>query len=349
MVEGLPFGVSVTEAAIADTLERRRRAGGRSGRMSLEDDSFEIVSGVRDGISTGSPVAIVIKNRDHRPTLEPIHVPRPGHADLAGMLKYETDDARFAAERASARETAARCAAGATAACMLNMLDIDVFAYVVAIGRTKVSPRKLTLAQALHMRNRSQFYTVHPERDEVIAAEIGRAAQSGDTLGGIFEVKVIGAPAGLGSCMVAGDRLDARLAAAVMSIPSVKGVEIGGGFALASMRGSKTNDEILWKDGAVERPTNRAGGIEGGMTNGETVVVRAAVKPIPTLGAPLRSVDMRNKKPARAPVFRADICAAPAASVVGEAAVAFEIARAVLERFGGDTLRQIRLAMRRPH
>jgi chorismate synthase len=347
MVQGLPCGVPVPEAAIAYFLARRRRAGGRSARMTVEDDVFEILSGVRDGLSTGSPVAIIINNRDCRPALESIHVPRPGHADLAGMLKYETDDARNVAERASARETAARCAAGAVAACMLKALGIEVFGHVVAIGRTRLGPRKLTLAQALHMRSRSQFYTVHPERDSAICAEIERAARKGDTLGGVFEVKVIAAPPGLGSCMQAADRLDARLAAAMMSIPAVKGVEIGDGFALASSPGSEAHDEIIWKDGRIARPTNRAGGIEGGMTNGEMIVIRAAVKPIPTLGSPLRSIDMRSRKPARAPVFRADVCAAPAASVVGEAAAAFEIARAVIERFGGDTLRLIRSAMRR--
>jgi len=314
--------------------------------MAVEDEAFEILSGVRDGVSIGSPVAIMIRNRDYRSSLDPINVPRPGHADLAGMLKYDTEDARNIAERASARETAARCAAGAVAGCMLKALGIEVFGHVAAIGRTRLAARRLTLEQAVRMRSRSRFYTVHPERDETIAAEIERAARKGDTLGGVFEVKVIGAPAGLGGCMRAEDRLDGQIAGALMSIPAVKGVEIGGGVALAAMPGSEAHDEIFWKDGGIVRPTNRAGGIEGGMTNGEMVVVRAAVKPIPTLGAPLRSIDMRDKKAAHAPVLRADICAAPAAAVVGEAAVAFEIARAVIERFGGDTLRRIRSAMR---
>jgi len=348
LIEGVPAGVPVPEAAVADFLARRRRAGGRSTRMAVENDAFEIIAGVRDGVSTGAPIAIIVKNRDYRPTPEPLQIPRPGHADLAGMFKYDTDNARDIAERASARETAARCVAGAVAASMLKALGIEAFGHVVAIGTIRLAPRRLTLAQALHVRSRSQFYTVHPERDDAITRETERAAKKGDSLGGVFEVKIIGAPAGLGCCMRAADRLDARLAAAMMSIPAVKGVEIGDGFVLASRRGSEAHDEIILKGGVITRLTNRAGGIEGGMTNGEMIIVRAAVKPIPTLANPLRSVDMRAMKPARAPVVRADICAAPAASVVGEAAAAFEIARAVTERFGGDTLPRIRAAMQRP-
>lgn len=348
IVEGLPCGVPVPEAAIADMLARRRQAGGRSGRMSIEDDSLEIISGARGGRTTGSPVAILIHNRDCRPALEPLHVPRPGHADLAGMLKYGTDDARDVAERASARETAARCAAGALAACLLRELGIEVFGHVVSMGAVRLDPRRLTLPQALRLRGRSRFCTVWPEADARIAREISETADAGDTLGGVFEVKAVGVPPGLGGCMTASERLDARLAAAIMAIPAVKGVEIGEGFALSRIRGSEAHDEIiLSKGGRLSRPTNRAGGIEGGMTNGEMIVARAAVKPVPTLGAPLRSVDMRTMKPAPAPSERADTCAAPAASVVGEAAVAFEIARAAIERYGGDTLRLMLRAMPR--
>ncbi|RKY23504.1 MAG: chorismate synthase [Planctomycetota bacterium] len=348
IVEGLPARVPVPESAVADMLSRRRRAGGRSRRMSMEDDSFEILSGVRRGLTTGSPVAIIIRNRDNRSSLGPLHVPRPGHADLAGMLKYGTDDARDVAERASARETAARCAAGALAACLLAEMDMHVFGHVVAIGRVRQSRRRLTLEQALRLRSLSRFCTVRPEADGAVAKAIARAAARGDTLGGVFEVKAVGLPPGLGGCMTASGRLDARLAAALMAIPSVKGVEVGGGFALAALPGSRVHDEIVLSDeGGVARSTNRSGGIEGGMTNGEMLVVRAAVKPVPTLGKPLRSVDMRTMKPSRAPVERADVCAAPAASVVGEAAVAFELARAARERFGGDTLKQMQAAMRR--
>ncbi len=347
IVEGLPAGLPLPDSALADFLSRRRRAGGRSARMSAEDDSFQILSGVRDGHATGSPVAIAIRNRDYRPDLKPLHIPRPGHADLAGMLKYETDDARNTAERASARETAARCAAGALAACLLKELGIEVFGHVVAVGPVRLAPRRLTIPQALRKRGRSRFCTVRPEKDDAIAGVILRASRRGDTLGGIFEVKAIGVPAGLGSCMTAPARLDARLAAALMSIPAVKGVEIGGGFALAALPGSRAHDEIIPQGRRrFARRTNRSGGIEGGMTNGAMIAVRAAVKPVPTLGSPLRSVDVRTMKPALAPMERADVCAAPAASVVGEAAVAFEIARAACERFAADTLRHMLAAIR---
>lgn len=324
IVVGLPAGLELSQDAIAADLHRRRQGYGRSPRQKLEQDEVEVLAGLRHGRTLGTPLALVIPNRDHGSWewgmsswppegdpegkgTNPVTLPRPGHADLAGALKFGHDDVRNALERASARQTAIQVAAGAVAKCLLQEIGIVVSGSVVEIGG---------------------------ESDDWEAATDGARADR-DTLGGIVEVVATGAPPGLGSYAEKADRLDARLAAAVMGIQAVKGVEIGDGFALARVRGSQAHDEI---GPDRRRVTNRAGGLEAGLTNGEAVVVRAAMKPLPTLMRPLRSVDLRSGEPGDALVERSDVQAVEALAVVAEAAVAWELARAAREKFGGDAL-----------
>jgi chorismate synthase len=324
IVTGLPAGLRLDRDAIAADLHRRRQGYGRSPRQKLEEDDVEALAGLRHGITLGTPVALVIRNRDHRswewgmspwpPTGEasgkgtaPVTLPRPGHADLAGALKFGHDDVRNALERASARQTAIQVAAGSVAKTLLGQIGVEVSGRVVEIGGEPA--------------------------DWEAATDAARADR--DTLGGIVEVVATGAPPGLGSYAEKADRLDARIAAALMGIQAVKGVEIGDGFALARMRGSDAHDEI---EPDRRRATNRAGGLEGGVTNGEPVVVRAAMKPLPTLMRPLRSVDLDSGEPGEALVERSDVQAVEALAVVAEAAVAWELARAAREKFGGDAL-----------
>jgi chorismate synthase len=345
VVEGLPAGLAVSEDFAAEILRRRRNSAGRSARMAIEDDRVDIIAGIYRGKTTGAPVAVLITNRAALGDrdLPPIFAPRPGHADYAGIAKYLTRDARPVAERASGRETVARCAAGMLASLLLQQFDVAVLGCVVRIGTVDLKARFSSIKRAAALRNKSALLSLAPNRDSAAIKLIEAARKSGDTLGGEFEVTAEGVPPGLGSAMQWDRRLDARLALALMSIPSVKGVEIGGGFALARMKGSRAHDSILpGADGAPRRGSNLAGGIEGGMTNGEPLLVRAAVKPVPTLGRPLPSVDMRTGKKTAAAVERADVCVVPAISVVGEAAVAFEIARAMREKFGGDTVGEMR-------
>jgi chorismate synthase len=323
---GLPAGLRLEREAIDDDLRRRREGYGRSRRQKLEQDQVEIVAGLRHGLTLGSPLALVIGNRDHEswawgmspwppegePTGKgstPVTLPRPGHADLPGALKFGHEDVRNALERASARQTAAHVAAGAVAKTLLREIGISVRGRVLEVGGE----------------------TAQDGWKE--ATERARADR--DTLGGVVEVVAEGAPPGLGSYAEKGDRLDGRLAAALMGIQAVKGVEIGDGFALARMRGSEAHDEI---EPGLRRETNRAGGIEGGVTNGEPVVVRAAMKPLPTLMRPLRSVDLASGEPGDALVERSDVQAVEALAVVAESAVAWELGRAAREKFGGDAL-----------
>ena len=349
IVEGVPAGLPLDEAAIDAMLERRQRGPGRSKRQEIERDRVEILSGRKAGRALGSPIALVIRNRDD--SLERLPnptVPRPGHADLAGAQKLGAFDFRAVMERASARETAARTAAGAVASILLGELGIDVFGHVVEIGAAGAARGDPLAADARERRDRSPFFSLDAAADVRFAAAVEAAEKDGDTVGGIFEVVARNVPPGLGGYMSRDERLDGRLGAALLSIPAVKGVEIGAGFAAARLAGSAVHDAIAHDPGrpfgGFHRRTNRAGGIEGGMTNGEPIVVRSAMKPIPTLRRGLASVDVATRAAAPATYQRSDVCSVPAASVVGEAAVAFELARVVLEKLGGDAIGDVKAA-----
>ncbi len=349
IVEGMPAGVPLTDGDINTWLARRQGGYGRGGRMAIERDRAEILAGVRGGLTLGSPVALFIANRDWENWQEimapgpearadrVVTRPRPGHADLPGGLKYHQADLRNILERASARETAARVAAGAVAAALLKELAVELAFHVVRIGPVEV--REQVDWEAACRAVESPVYCADPEAGRAMVAVIEEARQQGDTLGGVVEVLARGVPAGLGSHVHWDRRLDGRLAQALMSIPAIKGVEIGAGFRVAALPGSRVHDAIAYREGqGFYHPTNRAGGLEGGLTNGETLVLRAAMKPIPTLMHPLPSVDLITKQPATASIERSDVCAVPAAAVVAAAAVAWVLAGAILEQFGGDFL-----------
>jgi len=342
LVEGFPAGVAVDTAFIDAQLKRRQGGYGRGGRMKIETDAVEILSGVRKGVTLGSPICLKVANRDCKiDELPDVTQPRPGHADLAGAMKYGTQDVRNVLERASARETAGRVAAGALAQSLLRLFGIEVVSYVMEIGGVRAEAR-LTDVQAIRAaRDASQLYCLDKAAEKAMVVRIEQAIKNGDSVGGVFEVVAFGVPPGLGSCAQWTERLDGRLAQGLMAIQAIKGVEIGLGFRAAGLPGSQVHDEILLEAGSFKRASNNAGGIEGGMSNGEPIVARAAMKPIPTLRKPLRSVDLKTKQPVTAAVERSDVCAVPAASVVGEAAVAFEIAVAFLEKFGGDSLAEV--------
>jgi chorismate synthase len=355
-VEGMPAGVAVDEDLINEELARRQGGFGRGGRMDIEEDVVEVLSGVLRGATLGSPIALQVVNRDHRiDDAPPVHHPRPGHADLAGSLKWLTTDCRGVLERASARETAARVAAGALARSLLNEFQIDVVGYVVGIKDVVADVPPDAMLEALRgTRDANEAYCPDGAAAVRMIDAIRSAQTSGDTLGGVIEVRVQGHPPGLGSCMRSQDRLDGRLMGAVGSIPAIKGVEIGLGFGAALRSGRDVHDEIAFdpalrntpKLGFV-RPTNRAGGLEGGMTNGAPIVMRAAMKPISTVSDGLASVHLATKVAEQSDHERSDTCAVPAASVVVENVVAFEIARALLEKFAGDTLVEVRAAYER--
>jgi chorismate synthase len=316
--------------------------------MQVETDDLEILGGVRHGRTLGSPVAVVVRNTEWPKWSEVMAIsarepgqgvtrPRPGHADLAGMLKYETDDARDILERASARETAARTVAGVLARRLLATADIEIISHVVAIGAV-TSEGPIPAPGQSEAVDSSEVRCLDPEVSMRMIAAIDRARESKDTLGGVFEVIAYGLPPGIGSHVHHDRRLDGRLAAALMSIPAIKGVEIGDGFSVAALPGSKAHDEILLDGGRLMRATNRAGGIEGGMSNGEPLRARAAMKPISTLMQPLATVDMATMEAASAVRERADVCAVPAAAVVGEQMMALVLAQEMQRKFGGDTV-----------
>jgi len=350
IVEGLPRGLQVSPERIIDELARRRMGYGRGKRMAIEKDQIEIMGGIRHGETLGSPVAVLIRNTEwprwsDEMSPEPaaakkqVTRPRPGHADLAGMLKYGTDDARDILERASARETAARTVAGVLAKIMLETVGVTVVSHVISIGPivsegSPPGPSDLGLVDASPVRCFDQT------AEAAMVEAIEDAKSQRDTLGGVFEVLGFGVPPGIGSHVHYDRRLDALLASAVMSIPAIKGVEIGDGFDVATLPGSKSHDEILLEDDGLTRPTNRAGGTEGGMSNGETIRVRGAMKPISTLMRPLRTVDMTTGEPAEAVRERSDVCAVPAAAVVGEQMVAFVLAAEFQRKFGGDNVEE---------
>jgi chorismate synthase len=355
LVHGVPAGLRLVAKDVNQDLSRRQKGYGRGGRQKIEKDGVEFLGGVRHGYTLGSPVAMLIRNRDHEnwrermspepvaDTSDPITLPRPGHADLAGMQKYAFNDLRNVLERSSARETAAGGAAGGVAKKILAEFGVGIKSAVYRIGSVAYSKERA--AEEADKADESEVHCPDPEVSEKMKAEIDAARHARDALGGEFVVVADGCPPGLGSYVDWRDKLDARLAAAVMSINAIKGVEFGMGFGLASRRSSEVQDEILpGLDGHLARASNRLGGIEGGMTNGEPVVVAAVMKPISTIARALRTVDLSTGAPARAFKERADSCAVPAAAVIGESMVAVVLTEAALEKFGADNITDIRAA-----
>jgi len=352
IIEGLPAGLSLSEENINFNLKRRQGGYGRGDRMKIEQDKVEILSGLVEGKTIGSPLGLMIKNKDWENWQEkeypPLTIPRPGHADFSGAIKYGFENVRKVLERASARQTTMRVAIGSAVSTLLEEFNIEIYSYVLRIGQVKA--RRITSFDSKIKTeiNKSPVYCIDGIASIGMCREIDRAREKGDTLGGVFEVVIIGVPIGLGSYVQWDRRLDARLTSALMSIPGVKAVEIGKGIETSEKKGSTVHDEIFTQEESEKdsfryyRKTNRAGGIEGGITNGEKVVIRAYLKPIPTLINPLRSIDFATKKETKAIYQRSDICVVPAASVVGEAAVGWEIAAAFLEKFGGDSLVEIK-------
>jgi chorismate synthase len=361
IVEGLPAGLRLHEDELSADLARRQLGHGRGGRMKIERDRAEVTAGVRHGLTLGGPVALQVANRDYAnweermnpwPVAEPVpevHLPRPGHADLVGAQKYNHSDIRNILERASARETAARVAGGALCKAYLAALGVHVRSHVVQIASVRAStptaPLRLEDFAAV---DASPVRCLDPEATRAMVAEIDRLRKANESLGGVFEVQAFGLVPGLGSHISWEQRLDGRLAMAICSIQALKGVSIGDGFHIAGVPGSQAHDEIFYDEerGGYYRETNRAGGLEGGMTNGQSLIVRGAMKPLPTLTKPLRSVDTATHAPAEALRERTDSCTVPAAGVVGEAMVALVLADACSQKFGGDHIDDVVQAVR---
>lgn len=349
IVDGFPAGIKVDVGQINAELRRRQGGYGRGGRQRIETDEVEFLSGTWRETTLGSPVAMQVVNKDYKlERLDDLDRPRPGHADLSGAMKY-LSSIRGVLERASARETTVRVAAGALAKQLLREFGIMAFGYVLELGGIRAEPHEAPLDELKRLRDASPVYSLNAEADKQIVALIDQAGKDGDTLGGIVEVRVEGLPFGLGSHTQWDRKLDGRLAQAVMSVQAIKGVEIGLGFEAARRRGSQVHDAIRYDAEQTDdprlgfrRPTNNAGGLEAGMTNGQPLVVRAAKKPISTLRQPLESINLSTKQPATAAYERSDICAVPAASVIVENVVAFEVAAALVEKFGGDSLEETR-------
>jgi len=364
VMEGLPAGVSVTTADVRAALARRRLGYGRGARMKFEQDEVRLLAGVRHGVTQGGPFTVEIGNTEWPKWVEvmsadpldddsvlqrarnaPLTRPRPGHADLVGMRKYGFDDARPVLERASARETAARVALGTVAAAFLRQAaGIELVSHVVSIGPVAVpDDAPLPTGADVNALDADPVRCFHSAVSAEMVAEIDQCHKDGDTLGGVVEVLAYGVPSGLGSYVHSDRRLDARLAGALMGVQAIKGVEVGDGFRTAARRGSLAHDEMVrGADGRIERATNRAGGLEGGMTNGEVVRVRAAMKPISTVPRALATIDTATGEPAKAQHQRSDVCAVPPAAVVAEAMVALVLADALLEKTGGDSLAEVR-------
>jgi len=348
LVDGFPAGVEIDAHQINAELERRQGGYGRGSRQRIESDRVDILSGTWQGKTLGSPITLWVANKDYKlEELEDLNRPRPGHGDLSGSIKY-LGPIRAILERASARETAARVAAGALAKQLLNHFGITPFGYVVQIGPIKIEPKPGTRGQQRALRDRSELYSLDPDRDGELKAQIDACKKQGDTLGGLLEVRVEGVPFGLGTHAQWDRRLDGRLAQAVMAVQAIKGVEIGLGFEAARRRGSEVHDPIRYDPDQASTPTlgfaratNNAGGLEAGMTNSQPIVLRAAMKPISTLARPLESIDLQTRQSEEAGYERSDICAVPAASVILENVVAFEVARALVEKFGGDSLTEM--------
>lgn len=362
IIEGMPSNVPISADKINEQLHRRQKGHGRGRRMQIEKDQANIVAGVRHGFTTGAPICLVVENKDwthwqHIMGAEPIEDneevkrqvtrPRPGHADLNGALKYNQHDMRNILERSSARETAVRVAVGAVARQLLEQFDIKVGSHVKRIGEVEAKPVEVSIDELIRITEESPVRCLDPEAGQRMMDLIDKAKEEGDSLGGIVEVIVEGAPIGLGSHVQWDRKLDGRLAQAIMSIQAFKGVEIGIGFEAATRPGSQVHDEITWsEDGGFSRSTNRAGGLEGGMTNGMPIIVRGVMKPIPTLYKPLQSIDLATKEPFAATIERSDSCAVPAAAVVAESVVAIEIAKALIETFHSDNLEQMKQSVK---
>jgi chorismate synthase len=365
ILEGLPAGLAIDFEAVTTELRRRQAGYGRGRRMAIESDRAEPLGGVRHGLTTGAPVALMIPNKDWENWQRTMHAgpeepagatgpdrptvtrPRPGHADLAGVVKYGHDDIRNVLERASARETASRVAVGAIARQLLRQVGTEIVSHVISIGAVSLAdPLAVTFEEARAILPEAPLRCVDADVEREMIAAIDRAREAGDTMGGSFEVIAHDVPPGLGSYAQWDRKLDGRLAQALMSIPAIKGVGIGRGPGAASLPGSQLHDEILPPDGdrrvvGVRRPTNNAGGLEGGVTNGEDLRVSGYMKPIATLMKPLRSVDLTTLAESPAAIERSDVCAVPAAAIVGEAMVALVLADAAVEKFGGDSVQEL--------
>ncbi|MBI5574404.1 MAG: chorismate synthase [Elusimicrobia bacterium] len=357
ILEGIPYGLELDEDFINSELARRQKGFGRGERMqSIESDKVSIISGVRHGKTLGSPIALTISNKDWENWKTIMSTesgaadekfkltrPRPGHADLPGILKFNTDDMRDILERSSARETAARVAVGAICKKFLKEFEIKIISFTKEIAGIRVPSSKMKIDDIADLAEKSPVRCFDEKTAERMIKAIEKAKENGDTVGGIFTVVVGGMPVGLGSHTQWDLKLDARLAYAVMSIQAVKGVEIGRGFDVSRKLGSQVHDEIFYDNSiGYWRKTNNAGGIEGGISNGEQIIVRAAMKPIPSLKKPLQSVDIKTKESIKAQIVRSDVCAVPAAGVIGESVVSIEIAKAFIEKFGGDSITEIK-------
>lgn len=362
IIEGIPAGLPLTADYINAELKRRQGGYGRGARMKIESDKVEITSGVRHGRTMGGPITLNVTNLDHQKWLDIMNVadvenkkkglrkitkPRPGHADLVGGMKYHFDDLRNSLERSSARETTMRVAVGAVAKRLLEEIGVEVASHIVTFGGIDIEvPENLTVSEIKKRARQSEVSIVNPEREEEIKAYIDQIKKDGDTIGGIVETIVGGVPVGLGSYVQWDRKLDAKIAQGVVSINAFKGVEFGVGFEAGRLKGSQVMDEIIWsKEDGFTRRTNNLGGFEGGMTNGEPIVVRGVMKPIPTLYKPLMSVDIETHEPYKATVERSDPTALPAAGVVMEAVVATVLATEVLEKFSSDNLKELKEAV----
>ncbi|HEL1939278.1 chorismate synthase [Streptococcus suis] len=362
IIEGVPAGLPLTAEDINEDLKRRQGGYGRGGRMQIETDRVEITAGVRHGKTTGAPITLNVTNKDHQKWLDIMAVedieeklkskrrikhPRPGHADLVGGMKYRFDDLRNSLERSSARETTMRVAVGAVAKRILAELDIEIANHVVVFGGKEIDvPDGLSVAEIKERAAQSEVSIVNQEREEEIKAYIDQIKRDGDTIGGVIETVVGGVPAGLGSYVQWDKKLDAKLAQAVVSINAFKGVEFGVGFQAGYLKGSQVMDEILWsQEKGYTRRTNNLGGFEGGMTNGEALIIRGVMKPIPTLYKPLMSVDIDTHEPYKATVERSDPTALPAAGVVMESVVATTLATEILEKFSSDNMEELKAAV----
>jgi chorismate synthase len=351
-ISGLPAGLAVDVAYVDRELWRRQQGYGRGGRMKIERDAAHILSGVHHGMTIGSPISILLENKDWKNWQEALPVetgdpakhkrvasPRPGHADLAGALKYNFSEARYVLERASARESAARVAIGGLAKLFLREIGVEVLSHVIRVGEAEVSEEVgLEKIRALWKKDEVLLNCADADAEQRMKAEVDRALKTGDSVGGVFEVVVHGVPPGLGTYAQWDERLDGLLAGAVMSLQAVKAVEIGSGIHAAGAMGSTVHDEIGYNDGAFTRARNNAGGIEGGVSNGEEIRVRGYLKPISTLRRPLGSVDFATREPVKAAYERSDVCVVPAAGVAAEAMVALTLAKCALEKFGGDSM-----------
>jgi chorismate synthase len=349
LIDGFPAGLAIDEEAINQDLRMRQGGYGRGGRQKLETDLVDVLTGVWQGQTLGSPIALQVINRDYKlERLKELERPRPGHADLTGAIKY-LGSIRGVLERASARETTVRVAAGSLARQLLRLFGIEVLGYVVELGGTAVLPTNGTIQEHRQARNQSEIYSLNPAQDDQFKKLIDETAEAGDTVGGILEVRVEGLPFGLGTHAQWDRKLDGRLAQAVMAVQAIKGVEIGMGFQAARLRGSQVHDPIAFDPTQRDAPhlgyvraTNNAGGLEGGMTNGQPLIIRAAKKPISTLRKPLDSIQMASKEPHRASYERSDVCAVSAAAIIVESVVAFEMAAALIDKFGGDSVTEMK-------